>query len=282
MPIHDRVRALTFSEHDKMIASHYDANYGNFQASLYQEIRREAFGEDIGQNSWLTADEQDKFLGWLGLGGGESLLDVACGAGGPTLRIAASIGCMVTGVDVHEQAISTARSLANQRGLENRANFRVVDANEPLPFLEASFGAILCIDAINHMSGRLSVLADWTRLLKPGGRLLFTDPIVVTGPLTREEIAIRSSAGFCLFVPCGYNEQIIEQCGLHLVASEDRTSNVADIAERRKNARASRGSDLRRIESDTVYERQQKFLAVAAQLARDTKLSRFVYVAEKA
>jgi len=151
-----------FSEPDKMIASHYDANYGNFQTSLYQEIRREAFGEDIGQNSWLTSDEQDKFLGWLGLGGGESLLDVACGAGGPTLRIAAVIGCMVTGVDVHEQAIATARSLANQRGLENRANFRVVDANEPLPFLEASFGAILCIDAINHMSG-LDALAETGR-----------------------------------------------------------------------------------------------------------------------
>ena len=35
---------------------HYDANYGNFQTELYAEIRREAFGEDIGQSSWLTAD----------------------------------------------------------------------------------------------------------------------------------------------------------------------------------------------------------------------------------
>jgi hypothetical protein len=47
--------------------SHYDANYGNFQTELYEQIRREAFGEDIGQNSWLTANEQDKFLSWLNL-----------------------------------------------------------------------------------------------------------------------------------------------------------------------------------------------------------------------
>ena len=33
----------------------YDANYGEFQTELYAEIRREAFGEDIGQNSWLTS-----------------------------------------------------------------------------------------------------------------------------------------------------------------------------------------------------------------------------------
>src|SRR5262249_12678363 len=61
----------------------YDANYGNFQTDLYGEIRREAYGDDIGQNSWLTADEHDKFLEWLELSTGKKLLDVACGAGGP-------------------------------------------------------------------------------------------------------------------------------------------------------------------------------------------------------
>ena len=30
----------------------YDAAYENFQSDLYEQIRREAFGEDIGQNSW--------------------------------------------------------------------------------------------------------------------------------------------------------------------------------------------------------------------------------------
>src|SRR3974390_2922575 len=68
--------------------SQYDANYGNFRAALYEEIRKEAFGEDIGQNSWHTAAEQDQFLKWLDLTPGKVLLDVACGAGGPALRIA--------------------------------------------------------------------------------------------------------------------------------------------------------------------------------------------------
>src|SRR5271157_496154 len=61
----------------------YDANYNNFQTDLYEQIRREAFGEDIGQNSWLTADEQDRFLSWLDLSSGKTLLDVACGAWRP-------------------------------------------------------------------------------------------------------------------------------------------------------------------------------------------------------
>ena len=58
---------------------HYDAAYGQFASDLHAEIRAEAFGEDIGQNSWLTADEQDLFIGWLGLTPESVLLDVACG-----------------------------------------------------------------------------------------------------------------------------------------------------------------------------------------------------------
>jgi SAM-dependent methyltransferase len=264
-----------------MTTTHYDVNYGNFQTSLYEEIRRDAYGEDIGQYSWLTAGEHDKFISWLGLAPGRALLDVGCGAGGPAVRIATLTGCTLTGVDVHEGAISTARSFARERGLENRADFRVVNADKQLPFPEAGFDAITCIDAINHLQDRLRVVADWARLLKRGGRLLFTNPAVVTGPVTNAEIAVRSYSGFYLFVPNGYDERIIAECGLRLVACEDRTSNMAEIAERRKNARELRRVALRPIEGDAVYENQQAFLSLVGQLARDGRLSRFVYVAEK-
>jgi SAM-dependent methyltransferase len=260
---------------------HYDANYGNFQTELYAQIRRDAFGEDIGQSSWLTADEQDRFLSWLNLSSGKSLLDIACGSGGPALRIAATTGCSVTGVDVHEQAIATANSLAAERDLTGRAQFQVADATASLPFADASFDAITCIDAINHMPNRPRVLGDWARLLKPGGRMLFTDPITVTGPLTNDEIAVRSSIGFFLFVPRDYDERLISQCGLKLVLCEDVTANMAEIAERRRAARATREAPLREIEGDQVYEGQQEFFAVASRIASEGRLSRFLYVAEK-
>jgi 2-polyprenyl-3-methyl-5-hydroxy-6-metoxy-1,4-benzoquinol methylase len=266
---------LSFS-HDQ-----YDANYRNFQTELYVQIRREAFGEDIGQNSWLTADEQDRFLSWLDLSPSKVLLDVACGAGGPALRIAANTGCSVVGIDVHEQAVSTACSLATQRGLSRRAEFRVVDAAQQLPFPEASFDAITCIDAINHLPNRSNVVAGWARLLKSGGLLLFTDPIIITGALTNAEIAVRSSAGLYLFVPPGYDDRIIAECGLHLLVSEDVTWNMAEVADRRQAARASRSSAVREVEGDQTYETQQEFLAISARIAKEGRLSRFLYVAKK-
>ena len=261
--------------------AHYDASYGNFQSDLYTEIRREAFGEDIGQNSWHTADEQDRFVSWLELAPGKSLLDVACGAGGPALRIAKRTGCSVLGVDVHEQAITTANSLAADHGVAKVAKFLVADAATALPFPEGRFDAITCIDAINHLPDRERVIAEWQRVLKPGARLLFTDPTVVTGALTNAELAVRSSIGFFLFVPAEYDEAVLRKYGLRLRVKEDVTANMASIAERRRLARQKREGALREMEGDRTYEGQQEFLDVAARVARENRLSRFVYVSEK-
>src|ERR1700730_8933633 len=93
-------------------AGHYNANYGNYQTELYAPIRHEAFGEDIGQNSWLTSNEQVRFLQWHDLSPAKTLLDAACGAGGPAQLTVAITGCSVVAIHVHEQAVTTATSLA--------------------------------------------------------------------------------------------------------------------------------------------------------------------------
>ena len=185
------------------------------------------------------------------------------------------------GIDVHEDAIATAKLIAAERRLADRVAFEAADATGALPFPDANFDAITCIDAINHLSERPRVVAEWSRLLKPGGRLLFTDPVTITGPLTNEEVEIRSSAGFYLYVPTGFDEHVIANGGLRLLVREDVTANLARVAEARRAAREARSIDLRQIEGVTAYERQQAFLNVAARIAKEGRLSRFVYVSEK-
>jgi ubiquinone/menaquinone biosynthesis C-methylase UbiE len=162
----------------------YGAGYRNFATDLYGDIRREAFGQDIGQTGWLTAEEQDLFLGWLELSRPSQLLDLACGSGKPTLRVAQKTGCHVSGVDLHSEAIASAKANARELGYEGRTKFYQGNAAERLSFADASFDAVTCIDAINHLPDRLRVLQECRRVLKPGGHLLFTDPIVLTGPIT--------------------------------------------------------------------------------------------------
>jgi SAM-dependent methyltransferase len=257
--------------------SYYDAQYGQFATALYTEIRAAAFGEDIGQTGWLTADEHDLFIQWLGLDSSARMLDVACGSGRTTLRIAQRTGCAVHGIDIHPQGIAAATASASETGLAGRATFQVVDASRPLPFEAGTFDGVICIDAINHLPDRRGTLREWARVLRPGGRLVFTDPIIVTGPLTNEEIGIRSSIGFFLFVPAGYDEDALRETGFTVAERADRTENMARMAGGWRAARAAREADLRRIEGDATFEGQQRFLDGASRLAAERRLSRAAF-----
>jgi len=260
---------------------HYDANYNRFSTELYARVRREAFGEDIGQNSWLTVDEHDRFIEWLSPTDQSRVLDVACGSGLTTLRIAQRTGCSVVGIDIHESAIGEAQKASKLASLETRATFERADAAGRQPFGDASFDGLVCIDAINHLPNRQAVLAEWARMLRPGGVLVFTDPIVVTGPLTGEEMSIRSSIGFLLFVPPGTDEQLLREAGFEVTDIVDRTQNMAAIARRRREVRDLYALELRRIEGDSAFDAQQRFLEVAAHLAAERRLSRFAFRARK-
>jgi len=103
----------------------------------------------------------------------------------------------------------------------------------------------------------------------------------MTGPLTTEEIAVRGSAGFMLFVPKDYDKEVIAQSGLRLLECRDVTSNMAEVAAKRRAAREKRSSAVRHVEGDRTYEAQQAFLAMTYRLAAECRLSRFVYVSEK-
>jgi SAM-dependent methyltransferase len=259
----------------------YDSTYSHFTEDVLDVIRREACGVDIGQNSWLTVDEYDRLLPRLGLDPTSHVLEVASGSGGPALYVAETTGCRVTGIDANESGVATATTMAARAGLEARVAFRVADANASLPFDEGTFDAVLCIDSMNHFPRRDAVLREWHRVLRPGGRAFFTDPVVISGPVTNDELALRSSIGLFLFVPAGYNEWLIEQAGFRIEYREDVTRNAALISGRWQRAREAHRDDLLRFEGRERFEGLQRFFGAVHDLTSQRRLSRIAYVVEK-
>jgi len=260
----------------------YGPQYARFDSPLGAAIRREVFGEDLGQQGWRSPAEQAEIARGLGLGPDRHVLDVACGAGGPSLALVEATGCRLTGLDAEPAGIAHAQAQAQKRGLAGRAAFAVQDCGGPLPFPDAAFDAVLCLDSICHLPDRASTLREWARLLRRGGRLLFSDPAVVTGAVSKAELDVRAAAGFFLFVPPGVNEAAVAAAGLGLVRAEDRTAAVAEIAGRWHEARARAAAALAEEEGAAWFERRQRFLALSAELAASRRLSRFVYLCERA
>ena len=258
----------------------FESTYAHFTEQVLTEVRRETFGEDIGQNSWLTVDEYDRFIDWLGIGPAHQVLDVASGSGGPALHLAARSACRVTGIDVNRNGIAHAGRAAEAAGLERRVRFQMADAAAP-PFEAGVFDALLCIDSMNHFPERQATLAGWCRVLRPGGRAVFTDPVVITGPVTNDELALRSSIGLFLFVPPGVNEQLLARAGFRLVSRQDVTGNATLVSGRWHDARQRHRDALLEIEGEERFAGLQRFFAAVHRLTGERRLSRIAYLVEK-
>jgi len=257
----------------------YDSAYSNVDTDVLTEIRRVTFGEDLGQNSWTTGDEYDRFCGLLKITSSSNVLETASGSGGPALHIAQRFGCAVSGIDINQEGINS----ANQKAASARLNakFQITDVEDTFPFDDATFDAIICIDAANHFPDRQHALKEWSRVLKTGGRLLFTDPVVITGPVTNHELADRSNIGLFVFIPPNVTEKMIAAADLKLLSCDDVTENVAVTSGRWFDAREKRREAVIAIEGQERFDGLQRFLAAVHKLTTERRLSRFAFLAEK-
>ena len=257
----------------------YDGAYANYGLEVYREVRVETYGEDLGQTSWVTTEESTEIPRLLELEPDSFVLEVGCGSGGYALHLAERVGCRLVGLDLNAPGIRNANRLASARGLVSRARFEQCDASKNLPFEDETFDAVFSNDVLCHLPGRPEVLSEISRVLKPGGRMLFSDALVVGGMLTHEEIATRSSIGFYVYSPPGENERLMERAGFRQIRVTDTTQDAARIAQRWHQAREKRKEKLVAVEGNSNFKGLQRFLSGVYRLTTERRLLRYLYFA---
>jgi ubiquinone/menaquinone biosynthesis C-methylase UbiE len=161
-----------------LTAEDFDRDHGQTaQSELLWRVSSGAFGVDCptelqawGGTTWWTLG---RFVAGLRLSPGLRLLDLACGRGGVGLWLARALDVSLVGVDWSPVGIRAAADRAREFVPAERARFQVGDMTATGLDTESVDGAI-CADAIFFAPDRIAVFAEVARVLRPGGRFLFT------------------------------------------------------------------------------------------------------------
>jgi len=188
------------------------------------------------------------------------LLDLGAGYGGAARYLADCFGCHVIALNLSETENQRHRQLNRQAGLEEQ--IEVIDGdfeNIPVPEMAVDYG--WSQDAFLHSGRREQVLAEVARVLRPGGELIFTDPMaaddcppgVLDPILQRIHLETLGSPGFYL--------ETCQRLGLQpLAAFEDRTEHLVTHYSRVLRETQERQAELLESISAEYLERMQRGL----------------------
>jgi ubiquinone/menaquinone biosynthesis C-methylase UbiE len=136
--------------------------------AIHSDLPREGPGDNASTARALSAMTE--------LPPAPAILDIACGPGMQTLELARRSGGRVTAIDLHTPFLEETRRRATAATLADR--IAVVRASmTALPFADGAFDALWCEGAIYFM-GLAQGLTAWKRLLRPGGYVAVTEPVL--------------------------------------------------------------------------------------------------------
>jgi SAM-dependent methyltransferase len=123
-----------------------------------------AFWERYGEETVLRA----------GIGPGDRVLDLCCGAGASVVPAARAVGPTgtVVGVDITEPLMELARQRLAEEGLTNTELVRS-DATAT-GFLDGSFDVVVCVFGVFFVADMPAFVSEMWRMVRPGGRLAIT------------------------------------------------------------------------------------------------------------
>lgn len=169
-------------DHEKAVVTYYDTHPIN-EAQILEKLALDGHDLDTLTEAVLQNYDQDHYGGFASteclaseaeIVGEHHVLDVCSGMGGPARYLAFHKGCRVTGLDLTESRVEGAANLTKLAGLNQQVEYCLGDA-QMMPFEASTFDVAISQEALLHVPDKAAVIAECSRVLKPGGVIAFTD-----------------------------------------------------------------------------------------------------------
>ena len=147
------------------------------------------------------------------------VLDVACGIGGPARFLGRRYGCKVVGLDASPATIRQAEARSAAEGIEDKVIFRVGDALH-MPFTDHTFSVVWGQDAWCYVLDKEQLIAEIARVLKPHGRVAFTDWVETDKINDDERMQLNEFMTIPYLESCDGYVQLLKQAGFSVEEAE--------------------------------------------------------------
>ena len=156
------------------------------------------------------------------------VLDLCCGLGGPARYLAYHYGCRVTGVDMNTDRLAGAVRLTERTKLQDRVLFHHANALQT-GLADETFDVIVSQEAFCHIPDKKTLITECVRLLKPGGRIVYTD-IVARNTMTHEiRSRLENEMAFSELSTLEQYCHLLEEKSCQVVEVEDLSDDWAQI-----------------------------------------------------
>ena len=209
------------------------------------------------------------------------VLDLGAGYGGSMRYLAEQFGCRCVALNLSEVENERDRRMNADAGLDDRID--VIDGDfTALDFEDGSFDRVWSQDAFLHSGDRERVCAEAVRVLKPGGRLVFTDPMQADDAPVDKLQPIYDRIHLDSLGSPGFYRRTLGELGLREVAFEDHIDQLPRHYSRVRRALIENSDDLRRRGVSARYiERMQAGLQHWVDGGRKGYLAWGIFVFEK-